>query len=447
MNFTVLEQSRFFIDLPEASQVMVLEATLSFIPDMTLVKKACTETLQCFPRFSGKAVIAADGKGVLLNRNTKELPVSEEENPKELGTDETNDYLFRVIVSENRLSFVAYHSLGDGLLFVRFFVQLLSHYLKEEGMDIAVEEPLLSQGKDFQTLFEKPEEGLRDVMAEAPKLPAVGRDDLFFDPRDDALYGKRDFYTWRLLWDAGELKTVLSEYAVTPLVFFQVLISEILREQCAVGERVIEGGFAIDLHQRLHSRSQCEFGTLSLLHYHPEYDALSFEEKLLRTKEELDLRMELPAIRYELDQMNSYAADTLKYFDLRKPEVIRAFLRKREKGGSTFFISNLGRLMMPPELAERIIGINIYSPPAGYEGNYYLYSLADQSVLTYTGNSTSHQVMERLREKLEEHGVHSRAEIIGLKQTDHLGRLPLSGHGEMQMEGLKEKENEAGKQS
>ena len=447
MNFTVLEQSRFFIDLPESSQVMVLEATLSFIPDMALMKKACAKTLQCFPRFAGRAVIAADGKGVLMIRNTEEMPVSEEATPKELGTDETNNYLFRVIVSGRRLTFVAYHSLGDGLFFVRFFVQLLSHYMKEAGEDIAVEEPILSQGKDFQTLFEKPEEGFGDVMAEAPKLPSVGRDDLFFDPRDDALYGTRDFYTWRLLWDAGELKTVLSEYAVTPLVFFQVLISEILREQCAVGERVIEGGFAIDLHQRLHSVSQCEFGTLSVLHYHPEYDARSFEEKLLRTKKELDLRMELPAIRYELDKMNSYAADTLKYFDLRKPEVIREFLRKREKGGSTFFISNLGRLMMPPELLERMIGINIYSPPAGYEGNYYLYSLGDQSVLTYTGNSTSHQVMERLQEKLEKHGVHSRAEIIGLKQTDYLGRLPLSGYGEMQMEELKENENEAGKQS
>ena len=419
-----VEQMRFYVDTPETTQIAKVEMTLSFEPDTGLLEQAVKEALVFFPRFGGRAFSTEDGKGVILERNDEAPPVSTDETPKALGTKETNHYLFRVVSTGNRLILTAFHALGDGLIYASFLIHIVYFYLKSTGRKLNGDGYILTE-EDMKRpdLFENVLDRLRDVEAVPADVKTVTGENVFYDPKDEELYGKKEYYSMKLLWDTGTFHALTKKLETTPLILVHVLLSECIRELNDVGDKIIETGFAVDLHGRLGSRSQCEYGVSIAIHYPPEYEGLSFEEKLVRSKEEFDKRLELPALKHELSIIEHESENVLQYLNLNNPDQIRAILKKKGRSGSSLFISNLGKSHLPEELKDDILSVFAHGSPTRYEGNYYMYNWKGKGALLYIGNSTDHTLMERFREKLFALAVDTELEITGLQVNDYLGRI------------------------
>ncbi|MCR4741056.1 MAG: hypothetical protein K5886_12465 [Lachnospiraceae bacterium] len=428
MEFLSVEQMRFFIDNPEASQVVISEFALDFEPDPETVKKAVSDALRFFPRLGGRAYISDDGKNVLLKENNGPVPVFSGDGPKALGTEETNDYLFRINLHKNVMTLTAFHALGDGILFREFLIHVLYFCLKYKGEDPDGEGIIRTdEDMDPSAVFENLTGRLKDIESRPGNYSVNDRERIFLDQDDGELYGQGRYYSICLNWDPEEFHKLTKSLSTTPLVFLHVIISECFRELKDVGDKIIESGFAMDLHGKFGSVSQYEYGSISSLHYYPEYDGLSFEDRLKKAEEELSGVMDLSVVKHDIEIMEEAAAELKKYFDLRNPEIMRAFTKKRGRTGSTCFISNLGKLTLPKDLGRHVLFTETFGSPTGYEGNYYLNTFKDRSCLRYTGNSTDHSMMELLAEKLEERGISCTMDVDGICVNDHLGSLRTDG--------------------
>ena len=155
-----------------------------------------------------------------LEENTRPFKVEPEDAYflRYIGEVKNNDYLFRVMYRENKISATFYHSLCDGTGGLNFFKALLGEYLKLKGHDIKTEGLILNENSPH-TLSES-----EDTFLSA-----------YHKPKEKAKKDKNAFKTDGTPFDSDgcgvilgqvkidELKALCKKYEVTITTFLSAL--------------------------------------------------------------------------------------------------------------------------------------------------------------------------------------------------------------------------------
>ena len=425
--YSKLQQLHFCSDRKNKS------ATFRFAVEMSepirddILLDALKKTLELFPAASCRAYITADKKSVGMKENPAPLVIYHEDVAAALGTDETNGYLFRVISMDKTLIFSVFHALFDARGAHQFVVHLLWFYLTGAGYTIDPEGMLLSKedlndpelSAPLEEMLEK--HGITGGFCD-PEAPSKER--FFHDTREDELYDTDITSMIRFSMPFAQVKQLTRELNTTPMLLFYVLGAQAMRETADVGDKVVFCCFAADLRSRLNSRSQEEFGGMGNLFYFAEDEQLPLTEQLKKAKAALDRTMSGDGIlRAAKDMVDSYDA-IAPYMDLTMTEQLQPVLSKNIKSNSsTFFLTNVGLLKLPKDMAPYVRDIQIYGAPSKYDPTFGLHTYGDKLYINYVHNSTDNAHINRVAEKLTALGVDCQTVLEQTVKIDYLGKL------------------------
>ena len=142
--------------------------TENIVPE--ILGEAVNILLERFPIF--KVKLKRGWFWYYLEENTRPFIIEKEDEYflRFVGEVKNNDYLFRVMYRDNKISVAFFHSLCDGTGGLNFFKALIGEYLKLKGYDIKTEGLILNEnsphtmgeGEDrFLSAYHKPKEKVK----------------------------------------------------------------------------------------------------------------------------------------------------------------------------------------------------------------------------------------------------------------------------------------------
>ena len=197
-----------------------------------------------------------------------------------------------------------------------------------------------------------------------------------------------------------------------------------MRETADVGDKVVYCCFAADLRSKLNSRSQEEFGGMGSLFYTKEDAQLPLTEQLKKAKEALDRIMSGDGIlRAAKDMVDSYDA-IVPYMDLTMMEQLQPVLSRNAKANSsTFFLTNVGLLRLPKDMAPYVKDLQVYGAPAKYDPTFGLHTYDNTLYINYVHNTTNDAHINRVVQKLKAMGVECMTALKKTEKIDYLRKL------------------------
>lgn len=425
--YSKLQQLHFCADRTNKSSAFRFIAEMSAPVRDDILLKALNKTLTLFPTAACRPLITADKKGVGMKPNPTPPVIYHEDSPVALGTDETNGYLFRVISMDHTIIFSVFHALFDARGAHQFVLHLLWFYLTYAGCEIDPEGMLLSENELNDPEITETLEGMLEkhgITGGYSDPDAPSKELFFHDTREDELYDTDIFSLVRFAMPFAQVKQLTRELNTTPLILFFVLGAQAMRETADVGDKVVYCCFAADLRSKLNSRSQEEFGGMGSLFYTKEDAQLPLTEQLKRAKEALNRIMSGDGIlRTAKDMVDSYDAFA-PYIDLTKMDLLQPVLSRNAKANSsTFFLTNIGLLRLPKDMAPYVKDLQVYGAPAKYDPTFGLHTYGDTLYINYVHNTTDDAHINRVVQKLKAMGVDCMTTLKKTEKIDYLGKL------------------------
>ncbi len=430
MEFLPEEEIRFYTDVREHSCTFRYKFHLKEAVRETEVRTALQKTLALFPRFAMRPLIRQDGSGVILVPNDAPLPIHFDGEPRALGTEETNGYLFRIIIEDNTLTVSFFHAMTDGLGAIRFMTHVIYYYMLELGYEVDGENIIMS-GEDAdspesnKTLIECLKDADIPDPDEASK-PQKPQGELFHVPEFKELFYKEGYHVVVIECDAGKWMKVVHENETTPLCLTFALLSRAVRRVYDVGDKIIATSFAIDIRDRLHSSSLSEMTTIANLYYLPEYDDMPLKDACAHIRETLNKETALPVLKQSFYAMFEYLPLFKKKIDLRDHEKRREFMLEKEKQPNRrLFISNLGRIKFPKDIASYIDKMESISIPTKKDKNLVTMSCLGTAEFKFSCNGMDTAIESAFLTELENCSIDCHYSDHGIEKGDYLGELMI----------------------
>lgn len=381
----------------------------------------------CVPRFTAKLKKTVEGKllqqaadkalerfpqmavGVAQNKNhyffipiDLSAPVfADTKTIRTMGTDDTNAYLFCITYEGDTIHADWFHAIADGLGFLTFFKTILYYYLKLSGVSIENDGSI----RDHETQFHAGEAEdavftlAEDGREEYPRFPAFRVPGLSThgDPEDTIVQIRLPF---------EKLRGVVKEYQASPVTFICPLFSAAIYEKhCADKEYVTPIIAAIPVNMRPYYPSETTRNFISCagIPYDKKMSELSFEQILNIEKGLLDFQTQAHELAHDAKKN---AIETLELLDSElSTEEKCAIMGKaieQTSGQTTYIITNMGKIALPPQMEEHIEEIYPCLPTALNPFTLAVVSYREELIINVAQRESGTDVCERFVEIMNE---------------------------------------------
>lgn len=360
-----------------------LSARLDHEVEPTILLEAVNVVLERFPSFKVKLK-----RGVFwyyLEENTKQFKIEQEEAyfMRFVGElHQNNDYLFRVMYRQNKITICFFHCLCDGTGGLNFFKSLLAEYLTLKGFDIKTEGLVINEYSPH-TMDEVEDTFLREFRK--PKIKTPKQVDAFKPdgtPFDSDGCG---IITGKV--PISKFKSLAKSYDVTISEYISALYMYCIYKECIKNRKVKNKNVTIlvpvNMRKVYPSETMRNFALFARLTHNWEKE-VSFEDCIKLCKRQLRSGVEkdkLDAIIYS--NVKAEKNIVLKIMPLFIKDIaMRIAYRHVGDNLHTANMSNLGLVDLPESMSEHIQDIvfnlgtsystKIHVAVIGYKQNLYI---------------------------------------------------------------------------
>lgn len=359
-----------------------LSARLDHEIEPMILEESVNVLLERFPMFKVKLK-----RGVFwyyLEENTKLFRVEPEEAyyMHFIGDVKSNDYLFRVMYRENKITVCFFHCLCDGTGGLNFFKSLLAEYLTLKGFDIKTENMVISENSPH-TMDEVEDTFLREF--HRPKTKSKKEVDAF---KADGTPFESDgcgIITGKV--NITQIKALAKKYDATISEYISALYMYCIYKECIKNKKVKNKNVTIlvpiNMRKVYPSETMRNFALFARLTHNWEKE-ISFDECVSLCKTQLHEGMEkdkLDAIIYS--NVKAEKNVVLKIMPLFIKDVaMRIAYNHVGDNLHTANMSNLGLVNLPDSMSKHVEDIvfnlgtsfstKIHVAVVGYNENLYI---------------------------------------------------------------------------
>ncbi|MBO4395066.1 MAG: hypothetical protein J5819_01815 [Eubacterium sp.] len=359
---------------------------------------------------------------VFFEKNTQPVEVyPDDDTYVNLGTAESNGYLFRTLYTEHSIGVSHFHAITDGRGGIAFLVSVLYYYFTMTGHTIdptgilCDELPMDASEQDILT----------DQIPEELELNSVSiPGDVFVIPEENTL--AKTPFTKRIdiCFPARELIEKTRSYSATPVPFVSVLAGKALDRLYDVGEHTIVSSVLVDMHEIQKSRALSNYCCnvfLPLVSEVREDEMQAAIDDQKEWMERINTSENLFTKLASLKQMEPVIRKT----PLNDPGYLKEAMKKDAKVGkakTTYFLTNVGRIRFPEDMMAYIDmeGCEFYSMNTGFIPILSLMTVGDTGHIYVTQNSESTAFAEMVCTLLNENGINASVRDTILIQADRV---------------------------
>lgn len=410
-----IEEKAFFYSSNQYKNA-IFEQAIEFDKNIDKEKLsiALKETIKYFIRFGMKAVITKEGK-IELVENNEEFPIFDDNDQKfNIGTKETNGYLYALCIKNSKLRIVIFHVLCDGRGSGYFMRYLILNYIKlvypNEDVDEEIKKIKIDDENHKMNLSEVviPYVDANLINQTTKPFEYQKKESVFIVDKEVRYFYDNSYFSTNIEWDAKALLDIVHKYETTPFVFFFMLIAEAMIEIFDVNEEEIISNVAVDLRKFLDCASFYNFGTSINVEYKTKWHNFSIEDKIVNLKEtfvkELDYN-KIVADVYKVEKMME-KIENIQNVDWLKVKRDENF-GKINYPPFSCFISNVGKVNNPEVITRHIKKPITFSTPNNVVPDYTIFTYDNVGVLTQNQNFQSEKIMQKVFEYLENFGIKS----------------------------------------
>ena len=378
--------------------------------------KAVSKTLERFPFFGQKPYLDASGM-LVMKKNEEKVPVFfGEKGILNLGSPETNGYLFCVTAEDKTISICASHALADGRGVIFFANLMILNYLKLSGCDVE------GVNLPYSETDDRPGDVTELLLDACAKIDAAADENVYnpenvFEIPEELVYlntpSSKDV---RVTWENDEFLKVIHDLNVTPASFITALISEAIQSIYDVGGKTVVADVPVDLRAMMGSIAQSNFSSNVTLPYKPEYKDMTMPDKASKIAESLKLQ----APRHNMAAgMNGLAPmlAMLSKLPLGDKDALKALSGGQETPPRrTYLLSNIGLVRFPEKMDEHIRDFSLWAPDLEAAPAYGLLTYRNKGALLMKQNYEDMRIPQAVSSALKEYGIRNEVSSFGVLQ-------------------------------
>lgn len=320
--------------------------------DPDILKEAVNRALKRFWNFRLKPCLDEEGKLYFTDNKAEASVYPDDGRLFNLGSDETNGFLFAVLYSDNTIKLRNFHGVADGRGAVGFIKTILYHYLSLSGMET---------GECPGVLTDDIPENESERVSQYETFADENADPFYTFSPDNTAFGVpeditplHEGRTIRYLIEC-DLDAVLAQSKklhTTMTPFVDVIIASSLYKTYDVPEdKVVIGTCPVDARGAFKVSATANFVTTTKLPYDRKLTKLDMKSQVNIIRALLDLQMTIPNYEKEFAITRQSTIDTwnlLYSFGLGvRATTLPAFkdqLMEKSTANSTYTITNVGPL-------------------------------------------------------------------------------------------------------
>ncbi len=407
----------------ENSYVNQVNMTLKDQINPLQLEQAVEIALKTFHNFKMRIVVKDEV--LYYTENHGKLPVfPKEDKIYHLGTEDTNQYMFRISYEANKFELSYFHGTTDAIGASMFLMTILDEYFRmteaeyagavtepvADSMEIVdIEDPFAEYASHKLMPFSLP--NTRKVFS----VQGKGEESESYAAQKYMLTVPRE-----------QVYTAAKANKTTPVAFFMTALAEAINKSYEVGKKEhIVCMLPANLRTVYNANVCRNFSHVVILPFKKEYEKQSFAEQCVSMRADLKALTAKKAMSKALQQqviIANFLENNKKPLIERSRQMVRSFMEGSDSM-CTYEISYLGNVTMPEGIKERVESIS-YSH-RGCSGFPWILIYADNQemrmeFINYTGGK---KLIESLQEVLKAQGCES---VFGVSESEILDKFVLA---------------------
>ena len=407
----------YFYSIKAKATVDSAKITLSVPIDPDVLCKAVQKAMERNPYFGHTPVLDERGRVFLKENETPVAVYLDDGSYCDLGTEESNGYLFKVFYTQHSIRLEVFHVLTDGRGLDAFLKSIVYYYLTMSGHEIDTEGMILTDEVPVD-----PTEliSLTNAVPIDFKPGVKYRAENVFVIPEDYTHIKTPFQKIiDITFPAAELIAVTKQYHTTPMPLLGVWMNQILRSLYDVGEQNIIASVPVDMREMNHSRALGNYCGSIAIESPAKWADASIEEQLGDLQAQLKAKA-TPEVLYEKLAELRRAENMIRQTPLDSKEAFEALLEKSEEGEArnTYTLTNIGRMRFPKDIEELMTGYDMCGMYSGKGVVLGAYTFRETGHLLISQNFDSTAIAEQLCAKAKDSGIDASWQDMGLVRQD-----------------------------
>ena len=411
---------------------LVLRLDLKCRIDRAVLKKALNRTLDRFPNFRQTPVLDAHGQLFTTDNEAEAEVYPYDPYSVNLGTADTNGYLFRLMYEGSSLWISVFHGVCDGRGYMMFARTLMYYYLTYAGHNISDSDGLILTDRtprDSSEMADPFDTALEGEPAANPFKPSGSENIYYLPDRNKGTDECRHYSLSRYVLNSSRLVALAKEAGTTVDTYFHLLMAKLFRNDYDVGDRTIAGMGAVDLRPFYKSRYLQNLRELFWIYYPPDFFKLSDRD----AADLIDKKFKGPQLsRHNFDGVLLACKDALNEmlgFPIKNEaglRIMREHVWEAPELLVTYFTTNLGRFDFGKEINAFILHADMYGPAIFQCPGIFLLTLGNETSVTLTQRHFNRSLALKMKEVFIKEGLLLDDELGAWFENDKIrvGKLP-----------------------
>lgn len=397
----------YFYPSSVKSSVSFLRLYVDEPVDRDRLLKAVENVMPLHWYYTLKPVLDEKGRVFLCENDNRPHIYDDDGTLFNLGTADTDGYLFRVMAGKNTICLSEFHVISDGRGRFSFLATLLYEYFRLGGENIEGEDLVLTEEKaaDPGARSQLLEDIPRNLEPQGLYMP----ENSFFIPGERTLITTPQTREDALVISAAQFRAYAKEQGGSQSAVLMALIGRMLCDHYDVGEQVISASLPVDMRALLKKNALSNYcGTANVL-FEPSESAEPLPVLAERLTQRLRSQMTMENLCAGLYPLFDIQ-ELMRNLPLSDPKINDKRINSRiekEKHGSpvSYILTNVGRFPLPSGVEKHLEDFDVGIHNTGGAPLLGILTLKDQMHLTVFRNYETEELIEMLENCLDDCGI------------------------------------------
>ena len=407
----------YFYSIKAKATVDSAAISLSVPIEPEILRQAVEKAMKRNYHFGLTPVLDEQGR-VFLKENRMPVAVYPEDGTYcDLGTKDSNGYLFKVFYTEHSIRLEVFHVLTDGRGLDLFLKAIVYHYLTLTGHTINGEGMILT---DEVPVDPTEQIALTNTVPIDYQLTKPYRaENVFVIPEEYAHIATPFQKIVDITFPAVQLIAVTKQYRTTPMPLLGAWMNQALRSLYDVGEQTIVISVPVDMREMNHSKALGNYCGSIAIESQAKWADAAIEEQLGDLQAQLAAKA-VPEVLYEKLAELKRAENMIRQTPIDSKEAFEALLAKSGEGEArnTYTLTNIGKLRFPKDIEALMMGYDMCGMYSGKGVVLGAYTYGDTGHLLISQNFDSTAIAEKLCAQAKEAGIDAVWQDRGLVRLD-----------------------------
>ena len=407
----------YFYSIKAKATVDSASVSLSVPIEPGLLVQATEKAMKRNFFFGLTPVLDEQGRVFLKENQTPVAVYPDDGTYCDLGTKDSNGYLFKVFYTQHTIRLEVFHVLTDGRGMDAFLKAIIYHYLTLSGHTVDTEGMILTDEVPVDPTERISLTNAVPIDIQSTKTYRV--ENVFVIP-EDYVHIKTPFQKIvDISFPAAQLIAVTKQYGTTPMPLLGVWMNQTLRSLYDVGEQTIVASVPVDMREMNHSKALGNYCGSIAIESQAKWANAAIEEQLGDLQEQLKAKA-VPEVLYEKLAELRRAENMIRQTPLDSKEAFEALLAKSEEGEArnTYTLTNIGKLRFPKDMEALMTGYDMCGMYSGKGVVLGAYTYGDTGHLLISQNFDSTAIAEKLCAQANEAGIDATWQDMGLVRQD-----------------------------